>query len=123
MGAVAPGWLPPKEALLARGGRVFGRQGLLADATVTTVVAPPAISPSEVYPAMRSAQRLFSLLPAVCLLGVLGCAHETPVVQAASAPPPPVVAKAEAPPAAATDAQKEDAAALGRLLTGPIAYF
>ncbi|MGO8971276.1 MAG: OmpA family protein [Myxococcaceae bacterium] len=72
---------------------------------------------------MPSAQRLSSLLSVFSLLGALGCAHETPVVQAPPPAPPPVVAKAEPPPPAATDAQKEDAAALGRLLTGPIAFF
>ncbi len=72
---------------------------------------------------MPTQRRLFACIPALSLLGALGCAHETPVAQAPAAPPPPVVAKAEPPPAAASDAQKEDAAALARLLTGPIAYF
>ena len=74
---------------------------------------------------MRSAPSPLSpLLSAFALLGVLGCAHETPMAQApAATPPPPIVAKAEPAPANATPAQREDAAALGRLLNGPIAFF
>ena len=53
----------------------------------------------------------------------VGCAHETPMATAPATPPPPVVAKAEPPPPEATAVQKEDAAALSRLLNGPIAYF
>jgi peptidoglycan-associated lipoprotein len=64
------------------------------------------------------------LVSAVLFLAVLGCAHEEKQVQAAPPPPaPPIVAKAEPPPPDATLAEKEDAAALRQLLTGPVAYF
>ncbi len=71
----------------------------------------------------RASVRLSLAAFAFAVISALGCAHETPVVQAPPAPPPPVVAKAEPPPADASSAQKEDAAALARMLTGPIAYF
>jgi peptidoglycan-associated lipoprotein len=67
--------------------------------------------------------RPFLLAPALTLLGVLGCAHEAPQVKAPPPAPPPVVAKAEPAPADATSAEKADADAMRRLLTGPVAYF
>jgi peptidoglycan-associated lipoprotein len=63
------------------------------------------------------------LAPALGLLGLVGCAHEAPVVQAPAPVPPPVVAKAEPAPPEASNAEKDDAAAMRRLLTGPVAYF
>jgi peptidoglycan-associated lipoprotein len=63
------------------------------------------------------------LAPAVSLLGLLGCAHEAAQVQAPPPAPPPVVAKAEPAPVEASNAEKDDAAAIRRLLTGPVAYF
>ncbi len=73
---------------------------------------------------MRSISSRLSLpLSALGLLGALGCAHETPMAQTPPPAPPPVVAQAVPAPEAATPAQKDDAAALGRLLNGPIAYF
>jgi peptidoglycan-associated lipoprotein len=71
---------------------------------------------------MRSASRVFFLVPTFGLLGVLGCAHETPVAQT-SPPAPPVVAKAAPAPETASSAEKDDAAAMRRLLTGPVAFF
>lgn len=65
----------------------------------------------------------FLLVPALTLLGALGCAHETPQVQAPPPAPPPVVAKAEPAPAEASSAEKDDAEAMRRLLNGPVAYF
>jgi peptidoglycan-associated lipoprotein len=67
--------------------------------------------------------RPFLLAPALTLLGVLGCAHEAPQVTAPAPAPPPVVAKAEPAPAEASSAEKDDAEAMRRLLTGPVAYF
>jgi peptidoglycan-associated lipoprotein len=72
---------------------------------------------------MRSISRRPSLLSALTLLGALGCAHEAPQVQAPPAAPPPVVAKAEPAPEKATSQEKDDAEAMRRLLSGPIAYF
>src|SRR5271163_2464347 len=67
--------------------------------------------------------RLLLLAPAVSLLGLLGCAHEAPQVQAPPPAPPPVVAKAEPAKADASTQEKADAVAMRRLLTGPVAYF
>jgi len=67
--------------------------------------------------------RLLLLAPAVSLLGLLGCAHEAPQVQAPPPAPPPVVAKAEPAKADASTQEKDDAVAMRRLLTGPVAYF
>ena len=65
----------------------------------------------------------FLLVPALALLGLAGCAHEAPQVQAPAPVPPPVVAKAEPAPAQASNAEVDDATAMRRLLTGPVAYF
>ncbi len=63
------------------------------------------------------------LAPALTLLGLVGCAHEAPQVQAPAPQPPPIVAKAEPAPAQASNAEVDDATAMRRLLTGPVAYF
>jgi peptidoglycan-associated lipoprotein len=67
--------------------------------------------------------RSLLVLSAVSLLGALGCAHEAPQVQAPPPTPPPVVAKAEPAAPDANSAEKADAEAMRRLLTGPVAYF
>ena len=72
---------------------------------------------------MRIASRVLLLLPAFGFFGVLGCAHEPAVAQVPPSAPPPVVAKATPAPETATSAEKDDAAAMRRLLTGPVAFF
>jgi peptidoglycan-associated lipoprotein len=71
----------------------------------------------------RTPSRSLLLLPALTLLGALGCAHEAPQVQAVPPVPPPVVAKAEPAAPDASSAEKADAEAMRRILTGPVAYF
>jgi peptidoglycan-associated lipoprotein len=99
-------------------GRVIQGRGLLARTSITSFL-------SRLFrrPTMRSISRRPSLLSALTLLGALGCAHEAPQVQAPPAAPPPVVAKAEPAPEKATSQEKDDAEAMRRLLSGPIAYF
>jgi peptidoglycan-associated lipoprotein len=71
---------------------------------------------------MHSLSRPLTFLGAsVAVLTVFGCAHEEKV--ATTEAPAPIVAKAEPAPPDATAAQKDDASALNKLLTGPIAYF
>ena len=72
---------------------------------------------------MRIRSRPFALISAFSLVGAFGCAHETPMAQTPPPAPPPIVAKAVPAEESATQAQKEDAAALARVLNGPIAYF
>ncbi len=73
---------------------------------------------------MHAALRRPSLLvSAVMLLGALGCAHETPQVQAQAPTPRPVVATAQPAAPEASSKEKDDAAALRQLLSGSIAYF
>jgi peptidoglycan-associated lipoprotein len=71
---------------------------------------------------MRQSRSSLSLLT-LPLLAALGCAHEAPVVQTPPVAPAPIVAKAEPAPDKATSQEKEDALAMRRVLSGPIAYF
>jgi peptidoglycan-associated lipoprotein len=71
---------------------------------------------------MRSIHRCLTLLTPLALLASFGCAHEEKQVQA-PAPPPPIVAKVEPAPEQATPAEKDDVAALRKVLSGPIAFF
>jgi peptidoglycan-associated lipoprotein len=70
---------------------------------------------------MHALSRPLTFLGASVAFLALGCAHEEKV--ATTEPPAPIVAKAQPAPPDATPAQKDDAAALKKLLTGPIAYF
>jgi peptidoglycan-associated lipoprotein len=63
------------------------------------------------------------LVSALVLVGAFGCAHEATEVQAPPPAPPPVVAKAEPAPEKATSQEKDDADAMRKVLTGPVAYF
>jgi peptidoglycan-associated lipoprotein len=68
-------------------------------------------------------RRLSLLVSSLTLAGALGCAHETVQAEAPPPAPPPVVATAQPAPVEATATEKDDAAALRQLLSGPIAYF
>ena len=64
------------------------------------------------------------LAPALTLLGLVGCAHEAPRVQAPAASASAHCGQGRARhPAQASNAEVDDATAMRRLLTGPVAYF
>jgi peptidoglycan-associated lipoprotein len=75
---------------------------------------------------MRFAPRSLSpLFSALAVLGALGCATESPVVQAPAQqlPSPPVVAQAQPARSDANAQEMSDVEAMRRLLNGPVAYF
>lgn len=63
------------------------------------------------------------LVAAVTVAGALGCAHEETAQVQTTPPRPPIVAKAQPAPAEATSAEKDDAEAMRRMLSGPVAFF